>query len=118
MTSFLFGIISSEIFVPNLVSLTRLSLQIFGKTQIGVFPISGFLVKKLTTETKIDKRKLRKETRQPKKMDDDVISGNCNVIVISPIYGQLAAIRMPDSERTACKTYIFINSSNLLSYKN
>ena len=100
------------------MSLTRLSFQILGKTQIGVFPISGFLVKKLTTETKIDKRKLRKETRQPKKMDDDVISGNCNVIVISPIYGQFAAIRMPDSERTACKTYIFINSSNLLSYKN
>ena len=36
-----------ETFVPNLVSLTRLSLQILGKTHTGVFPISGFLVNPL-----------------------------------------------------------------------
>ena len=67
--------------MPNLVSLTRLSLQVLGKTQIGVLPISGFSVKKLTTETKIDKRKLRKETRQRIKMDDDIILENYDVIV-------------------------------------
>ena len=96
--------------MPNLVSLTRLSLQVLGKTQIGILPISGFSVKKLITETKIDKRKLRKETRQLIKMDDDIILENYDVIVISSIYSKFAAIRKPDSERTACKTYIFINS--------
>ena len=43
-------------------------------------------------------------------MDDDIILENYDVIVISPIYGKLAAIGKPDSECTACKTYIFINS--------
>ena len=28
---------------------------------------------------------------------DDVVSANCDVIVIFPIYGQFGAIRMPDS---------------------
>ena len=45
------------------------------------------------------------------------MSENCNIIAIFPIYGQLGAIRKPDSGRIVCKTYIFINS-NLLSYKN
>ena len=43
-----------------------------------------------------------------KKIDD--------AIVIFPIYGQFRA-RKPDSERIACKTYIFYNSK-LLSFKN
>ena len=38
---------SSEIPVLNLVSLTHISLQILHKTQAGIFPISGFLVKSL-----------------------------------------------------------------------
>ena len=33
-----------ETLVSNLVSITRPSLQILGKTQAGVFPNSGFLV--------------------------------------------------------------------------
>ena len=45
------------------------------------------------------------------------MSKNYDLIAIFPIYGQLGAIRKPDSGRTNCKTYIFINS-NLLSYKN
>ena len=45
------------------------------------------------------------------------MSENCHVIVIFPIYGQFGAIWKPDSARTVCKTYIFINS-NLLSYKS
>ena len=39
-----------EAFVRNLVSLIRLRLQILGKTQTGVFPISGFLVNPLLKE--------------------------------------------------------------------
>ena len=67
---------------------------------------------KLGPVTKLDKR--NKTTS--KKFDDDVMSENCDVIVIFPIYGQFGAIRKPDSGRIVCKTYIFINS-NLLSYK-
>ena len=69
---------------------------------------------KLTPVTKIDKR--NKTT--PKRFDDDVISKNCDAIAIFPIYGQFGAIRKPDPGRIICKTYILINSSNLLSYKN
>ena len=67
---------------------------------------------KLGPVTKLDKR--NKTTS--KKFDDDVMSENCDVIVIFPIYGQFGAIRKPDSGCIVCKTYIFINS-NLLSYK-
>ena len=52
-----------------------------------------------------------------KKFDDDVMSTNCDVIVIFQIYGQFGAIRKPDSQRIVYRTYIFINN-NLLSYKN
>ena len=48
---------------------------------------------------------------------DDVMSGNCNVIVIFKIYGQFGTNQKLDSGGKVCKTYIFINS-NLLSYKN
>ena len=60
--------------------------------------------------TKIDK----KNKATSKKFDDDVMSANCNVIVIFRIYDQFGAIRKPDSGRIVCKTYIFVNS-NLLS---
>ena len=68
---------------------------------------------KLGPVTKIDKR--NKITS--KKFDDDVVSANCDILLIFSIYGQFRAIRKPDSGRIVCKTYIFINS-NLLSYKN
>ena len=68
---------------------------------------------KLGPVTKLDKR--NKTTS--KKFDDDVMSENCDVIAIFPIYGQFGAIWKPDSGRIVCKTYIFINN-NLLSYKN
>ena len=42
-----FSKFSLETLVPNLASLTCPSLQILGKTQTGVFPISGFLVNHL-----------------------------------------------------------------------
>ena len=63
--------------------------------------------------TKIEKRKKKCQ----KKFDDNVMSVNCEVIVIFSIYGQFGAIRKPGSGRIVCKTYIFINSS-FLSYKN
>ena len=64
---------------------------------------------KLGPVTQIDKRN--------KKIDDDLMSENCNAIAVFPIYYQFEAIPKPDSGRIVCKTYIFIKS-NLLSYKN
>ena len=52
-----------------------------------------------------------------KKLNDDVMLTNCDVIVIFPICDKFEAIRKPDSGRIVCKMYIFINS-NLVSYKN
>ena len=68
---------------------------------------------KLGPVTKLDKR----NRSLSKKIYDDVIPVNCDVIVIFPIFGKFGAIRKPDSGRTVCKIYIFINS-NLSSYKN
>ena len=68
---------------------------------------------KLRPVTKLDKR--NKTTS--KKIEDDFMSKNCDVIAIFPIYGQFVVIWKPDSGRIICKAYIFINS-NLLSYKN
>ena len=68
---------------------------------------------KLRPVTKLDKRK----RTTLKKNNDDVILENCDIIIIFPIYGQLGAIRKPDSGRIVFKNYIFINS-NLLSYKS
>ena len=63
--------------------------------------------------TKIYKR----NKTQSQKVEDYVMSVNCDVIVISTIYGQSGEIRKPDFGRIVCKTYIFIKS-NFLSYKN
>ena len=56
-------------------------------------------------------------TATSKKLDNDVMLANCDVIVISPIYDQFQAIQKPDSGGTVCKTYIFVNT-NVLSCKN
>ena len=106
-----------ETFVPNLVSPTCHSLLILGKTQTGVFPISGFLVnplqKKIVNNSRtgddIDMKlgpitKLHKRNKiTSKKFDDDVMSKNCDVIVIFRFYGQFGAIRKPDFGRIVCK---------------
>ena len=68
---------------------------------------------KLGPVTKLHKRS--KTTL--KKVDDDVMLENCDVIVIFPIYGQFGAIWKPDYGCIVSKTYFFINS-NLLSYKS
>ena len=64
---------------------------------------------KLGSVTKLDKR----NTAVSKKIDDDVMLANCEVIVFFPIYVQFAAIRKPDFGRMVYKTYIFINSNFL-----
>ena len=61
--------------------------------------------------------KLEKRNKTTSKKFDDVMSTNCDVIVIFTIYDQFGAIQKPDSGGIVCKTYIFIKS-NLLSYKN
>ena len=63
--------------------------------------------------TKIDKR--NKTTS--KNTDDDVMSENCDVIVIFLFFGQFGAVCRPDSGQRICRGYVFCNS-NLLSYKN
>ena len=63
--------------------------------------------------TKVDKRNKKRQ----KIFGNDLMSANCDVIVIFPIYGQFGAIRKLDSGRMVYKTYIFINS-NRLSHKN
>ena len=68
---------------------------------------------KLGSVTKLDKR----NTITSKKFDDDIMSKNCDVIVIFPSYGRFGAIPKPDSGRMICKTFIFVNS-NFLFYKN
>ena len=59
----------------------------------------------------------KKNKTTSKKFEYGVMSENCEVIFIFPIYGQFGAIQKPDSAGIVCKTYIFINR-NLLSYKN
>ena len=68
---------------------------------------------KLEPVTKFDKR--NKTTS--KKCDGDVMSENCDVIVIFLIFGQFGAVQRPDSGHGVCKSYVFSNS-NPLSYKN
>ena len=63
--------------------------------------------------TKLDK----KNKTTSKKLGNDVISRNCDVIAIFSIYAQFGAIQKPDSGLIVCKIHVFI-SSNILSYKN
>ena len=81
--------------MSNLVSSICLSLQILGKGQIGVFPISGFLVNLLINkkcqnsrtsgdiDTKLGpKTKLDEWITTMLKINDDLMSANYDVIVI------------------------------------
>ena len=122
---------SLEIFIPNLIFLTRPSPHILVKTQTGVFPIFRFLVKSLTNKiyhksrtsngidiklgpvTELD----MKNTTMSNKFDDDFVSGNYYIIVFFLTDGWFRAIRNPDSGRMVCNCCIFINR-NLLSNKN
>ena len=96
--------------MPNVVSLTHPSLQILGKTQMVVFSISGFLVNllykkisrtsddndvKLRTLTKLDER----NKKASKKLVDDVVSVNYDVMVFSQFVDNLDQFgsRIPDA---------------------
>ena len=68
---------------------------------------------KLGPVTKLDKR--NKTTS--KKFDDNVMSENCDVIVIFRIFGNFGAVWRLDSGHRVCRSYVLCNS-NLLSYKN
>ena len=59
---------------------------------------------KLGMVTKINK----KNKITSKKVDDDVMWENSDIIVIFAIYGKSKEIWKPDSRRIACKTYILI----------
>ena len=62
--------------------------------------------------------KLYKRNKSTSKIfDDDVMSENCDIFVIFPIFGQFGAIWKPDFGCMVCKTYVFINS-DLIFYKN
>ena len=54
---------------------------------------------KLGRVTKLDKT----NTTTLKKLEDDAMLANCDVIVIFPIYGQFGAIWKPDSDAWSVK---------------
>ena len=68
---------------------------------------------KLLPVTKLDKR----NRTTSKKVDVNVMSESCDVIVIFWISGQFGAVRRPDYGDRVCKSYVFRNSK-LFSYKN
>ena len=45
----------------------------------------------------------KRDKTTSKKFDNDVMSENCDVIVIFSIYGQFEAIQKPDSGHIVCK---------------
>ena len=79
--------------MPNLVFVARPCLQTFGKTQTGVFPISGqsFIKRNChNASDDIDMKpgsatKLNKRNKASKKFDDDFMPENCDTIAIFPI---------------------------------
>ena len=54
---------------------------------------------KLELVTKLDKRNMATS----KKFDGDIMSANCDVVVIFSIYGWLGAMQNPDSQRMVYK---------------
>ena len=68
---------------------------------------------KLTPVTKFDKSNMATS----KKIGNDVMSVNCDITVIFPIYGQFGENQRLDSRHMVYRTYIF-SRRNLLSYKN
>ena len=55
--------------------------------------------------TKLDKRNITTSN----KFDDDVMSENCNVIVIFRIFDQFEAVWRPDSGHRVCRSYAYKN---------
>ena len=67
---------------------------------------------------KLDLTKLDKRNKTTLKNSDDVMSANCDVIVIFLIYDQFGAIRKPGSGGIVCKTYILIVTFYLTKTEN
>ena len=67
---------------------------------------------KLGPVTKLDKR----NKMTSKEFGNDVMSVNCDVIVVFPIYGQFGAIQKPDSGPKVCKLTVSLTIT-FLSYK-
>ena len=65
---------------------------------------------KLESVTKIDKR----NTVLLKKIGNDVMLLNCDIIIMLPIYDHFGAIQKTDSGRMVYRTCIFINSNLFL----
>ena len=51
----------------------------------------------------------REAKQRQKKITNDVLSEDCDVIVIFRIFGHFGAVRGADSGHRVCKTYVFIN---------
>ena len=113
--------IHTNLGIPNLSQSPDIGKNSDGS--ISDFWISGqFLISSKTSDdidmklgsvTKIDKRK----TKTTKKFHDDVMSANCDVIIIFAIYSQFGTIWILDSTHMVCKCCIVINGK-LLSCKN
>ena len=78
----------------------RISGQSFIKGNFHNSRTSDDIDMKLGPVAKLDK----KNKTTSKNFGNDVITSNCYVIVIFPIYCQFGAIRKPDSGRIVCKT--------------
>ena len=98
--------------MPNLVSLTRSSLQILGKTQTKVFPGAISLIQENCHSSRnsddvdvkfgLITKLYNKNKTVCKKIDDDVMSENCEVIIIFRIFGQFGAIGKLNSGGMVC----------------
>ena len=112
--------------VPNLVSVTHLSLQILGKLRLGIsifWNSAQSLIKekchnsrtsndidmKLGPLLKLGKRNTMSKKKKKKKNDNDIISANCEVIVIFMIY-QSGAIWKFNFGCMICKTFSLIET--------
>ena len=104
--------------MPNLIFLACPSLQVLSQLKRGTpdFRISGQSLiyrnchnSRTSGDTDIKLgpvTKLDKNCQKTKKIDDDVISKNYDVIPIFQIYGQFGAIWKLDSRCIVCKTHI------------
>ena len=108
--------------MPRLVSLTCPNLQILGKTQTVVFPVSVFLIISLKNKNSHNSRTSKdidvklglvtkrdeRNTTTSKYFDEDIVSANYDVIVVFPFYGWFGVIRNPDSKRIVYNFYVFL----------
>ena len=75
----------------------RISGQFLIKENCHISRINDNIDMKHEPLTKLDKWK---------KINNGVLSANCDIIVIFPIYGQFGAIQKSDTKHMVCKTYI------------